>query len=132
MNWTDFVLKTEAIKSIYGADLPRLEKLNLHEVTLHHDGPRAILRFDLCNYPNNPPKKWSSLGYNTVQIRLMALGIKSLNISGWGSENNISLSLEKNKDIFILKYLGNNGGLEIAADFLILDKVSAYKNDVFL
>jgi len=51
--WTKLLVDAKAIDAIYSA-APSLLEARLHEVRLHQDGPRASLRFDLKDYPQQP------------------------------------------------------------------------------
>ncbi|UKA05131.1 immunity 50 family protein [Photobacterium damselae subsp. damselae] len=56
MNWTKYLLDSNKIKAIFGDKIPSIEAIDLHEVLLNRDGPKVTFRFDLSDYPDNPPK----------------------------------------------------------------------------
>src|ERR1700730_13283023 len=64
-SWADLLDDPAKVRSIYGDDVPSLDSVHLHEITLHRDGARLTLRFDLSKYPTDPPKKWQAQGFNT-------------------------------------------------------------------
>jgi hypothetical protein len=68
-DWTDLVDDPRAIRAIFAVTAPSLDQIELLEVVLHTDGPTAILRFNLAEFPIDPPKKWLERGCNTVQMR---------------------------------------------------------------
>lgn len=127
-SWIDFVLDVAPIKAIFGSELPTLERVDLHEITLHRDGPRVLLRFDLKNFPSHPPKKWSSEGFNRVQIRLVALGIKTLQIDGW--QSNITVDLSIIRDDLLVHISADNGAVrfQLGAESIIVEGISAYRD----
>ncbi|MDS4055332.1 MAG: Imm50 family immunity protein [Candidatus Accumulibacter sp.] len=125
-NWTDSVLDAAPVRAIFGPSPPSLEGIDLHEINLHRDGPRVLLRFDLQDFPVHPPRKWAFAGFNRVQMRLIALGVQLLEIAGLQSNMKIDLSI--NKEGPLTRVCADNGTvrLELTAEFLIVDSISAY------
>ena len=126
-NWTESLLDAAPVKAIYGSNPPLLEGIDLHEINLHRDGPRVLLRFDLPNFPTHPPQKWASVGFNRVQIRLMALDVQLLEIAGLQSNMKIDLSIRKEGALVCIR--ADNGAvrLQLAAESLIVESISAYR-----
>ncbi|NIM40577.1 MAG: hypothetical protein GTN84_06170 [Hydrogenophaga sp.] len=126
-NWTDLLRDAAPIKAIYGLHLPTLEGIDLHEICLHRDGPRALLRFDLKDFPSFPPKKWSSSGFNRVQIRLCATDVQSVKLEGLGK--NMVLDLAVVKDGARVRLRADNGVVrfDMRATSVFVETVSAYK-----
>lgn len=124
--WTNFLLNAEKIAAIFPGEVPSLVDVDLHEVVLHRDGPRITLRFDLANYPKVAPKKWEMQKFNRVQLQLTLIGIVDISIKGWATECKIDLLLQKVGNR--VKLLGSNElvEIEVVADFVRLDEVSAY------
>ena len=130
ISWIDLVLDATPVKAIFGQELPMLEDIDLHEIALHRDGPRVLLRFDLQDFPMHPPKKWVAEGFNRVQMRLLASGVRELHIAGWQANNRVDLRIEK--DGSLVRIRADNGvvQLDLIADFLIVDRISAYREEL--
>ncbi|QDQ28065.1 hypothetical protein FNU76_17885 [Chitinimonas arctica] len=122
----DFIDRADFLKGVYGA-IPSFSEIVLHDIVLSDNGPSVALRFDLANFPSNPPKKWEE--FNTVQVTLDLTGLRSISISKFGLNNRCSLKLVKDEDGVSLQSFGE---VELSAigDFIAVAKISAYLNDV--
>lgn len=127
-NWLDFIEDATSVIAIYGDNLPTLEGVDLHEVSLHRDGPRVHLRFDLPVFPGQPPKKWSAANFNRVQLRLIAVGVQDLQISGL--QSTCVLDLKITKETKMIRLHADNGQMkiDICAEHFIVDSISAYRS----
>jgi hypothetical protein len=124
--WTENLVDATALKVIYGQDMPSLEGINLHGIDIQRDGPRVLLRFDLREFPKQPPKKWESSGFNRVQLRLLAVGVSELQINGLQSNCILDLNITEEKGTIRLSADSGAMKIDIAAEHLIIDGVSAY------
>ncbi|ATP48305.1 hypothetical protein CR512_02650 [Pseudomonas putida] len=126
INWTEHLVDPTALKSLYGEDTPLLKGVNLHGIEIQRDGPKVLLRFDLREFPNHPPTKWKTAGFNRIQLRLLAVGVRQLQISG--IQSNCMLDLNITKENGIIRLNADNGALklEITAEHVMIDGVSAY------
>lgn len=84
--WFDFVDGVEFVRKIFPT-APVLRGLRVFEVDFHRDGPQVMIRFDLNEFPANPPRKWIDSGVNRVQIRLLCIGIVGVEMRGWTANN---------------------------------------------
>jgi hypothetical protein len=91
--WFDVLDDARGIRAIYGDDAPPLEAVVLHEITLHRDGPRVVLRFDLPAFPSRPPEKWVSQGCNVVQVQLLLSGVESVSIQGLSTHSVVDIAV---------------------------------------
>ncbi|WP_105661044.1 Imm50 family immunity protein [Cronobacter dublinensis] len=82
-SWTDVLVDKSKVSSIFKEEEPSLCNIDIHEIIFHRDGPKITLRFNLENYPSDPPKKWVLQKFNTVQLQLTALDINEVKFSGW-------------------------------------------------
>ncbi|RKN22114.1 hypothetical protein D7147_05175 [Micromonospora musae] len=124
--WVDLLSESHGIRAIYGEDLPALTSVDLHELVLHRDGPRATLRFDLSQFPKSPPKKWADQGFNVVQVQLTLEDVLHLTIAGWTTRAVLDINVEPTGKVLSLR--ANNGpvGISIDARWLVLSHLSAY------
>lgn len=126
MSWIDLLVDSSAIRAVFGEELPTLNKVDLHELSLHRDGPRVSLRFDLSVFPTSPPKKWAALGFNRVQLKLLAVGAHDLAVKGWGSECKCDITISPDNGKLILQAKGRSLEFSMSTDSLFLDGVNAY------
>jgi hypothetical protein len=124
--WTDFLLNPEKIHWIFPNAERLLDDVELHEVTLHRDGPRATLRFNAATYPERPPKKWQIQGFNCVQIQLTLLGLCDTAILGRVGEERINFFVEKIEDRICVSGENKNVKIDLRAEFMAIDTISAY------
>ncbi|MEU2148838.1 MULTISPECIES: Imm50 family immunity protein [Streptomyces albovinaceus subgroup] len=93
MQWTALLNNPEGINATYLQDPPDLRGVRIHEVSLQVEGPTLKLRFDLPAYPDHPPRKWLAQKYNTVQVELSFGGLKSISLSGFGTDISADVSI---------------------------------------
>lgn len=125
--WTDLLIDKKQINSIYGDELPSLERTDLHEVIFHRDGPKITLRFNLDKYPNNPPKKWVMQEFNTAQVQLTLLDVKDVTLSGWvGTNYIVDIHVEKCNSLISLCVKNDIFSLKIKSGFIEVTSISAY------
>jgi Immunity protein 50 len=126
--WLDSVSDPRPVRAIYGDHVPSLERTSLHEVSLHRDGPRAVIRFDLADFPDHPPKKWLERGYDVVQVQIMLVGIWRFSLEGWTTEPVVNIEIAKENGG--IKLFASDGPvrIEINSDVAIISSISAYKN----
>ena len=152
--WTDHIIDSRPIKDIFDEHCPSLTNVNLHEVTLHRDGPTLLLRFDLdpLEFPADPPKKWVTQRANTVQLRLKALDVRELSIIGVATTMTATVTLTSEKlavdddeatnlhtthvdapqpqSAIRLRVTGDRCDINCLANFVYVDRISAYKQDL--
>src|SRR4051812_38482524 len=92
MPWYDLTANSEVVRGYYSS-APALDRIDLHGVRLHRDGPVLHLSADLTPYPDMPSKRWPA-GANTAQIDFALWGIRSLAIDGWATDMAGVFSLE--------------------------------------
>jgi Immunity protein 50 len=129
-NWIELISNPASIQAIYGRVIPTLKHVDLHEIVLHRDGPQALLRFDLAEFPERPPSKWAASGFNRVQIKLMVVGVEELDISGL--QTNCQVDLAIFEDGSLIRVRSDNGAvlLNIAAHEVFINNISAYREVV--
>jgi hypothetical protein len=126
MTWTEVLEGAEFLRKLF-PEPPSLEGVRIFSIALNQDGPTVLLGFDLKEFPAQPPPKWVEAEANRVQLKLMAIGVRQLEIHGW-TANNIA-------QVEIAAVSG--GGVRIQAvaegfsflglfDHLRLDTLSAY------
>ena len=124
-SWTTLLTDKSPIESIFGEERPSLSNIDLHEIIIHRDGPKVTLVFDLDSYPKSPPKKWVVGEFNKVQIKLSAFSVQELSINQFHTKNITSLDIFQDGE-FICLTTNKEPSLKILAEYLVLDKISAY------
>ena len=127
-DWTRFLADARTIDSIFGAEVPSLNNVDLHELVLHRDGPKALLRFDLAEFPRIPPAKWVAARYNRVQLRLAAI-VGNVSIEGWGTRCRLDVSIERVDGVIRMRADSHRIKISIDATALLLEAVSAYRDE---
>ncbi len=125
-SWLNSLIDDAAIKAMYGQRIPSLDGIEFHEIALNREGQKVLLRFDLSDFPETVPKKWISLGYNVVQLRLLAFGIRQFDISGPIPEGYVNLVISRTRRTVKLHVDASGFELRIASDYLMVESVSAY------
>lgn len=126
-HWFELLVNSQSIKSIYGDETPSLKNVDVHSLLLHRDGPKLSMKFNLNEYPSSPPKKWNAQEFNTVQIVLSFLDLKSVEMSGWVDtiySVDINISFENGR--VILKVVDGDFKLAAESIFLDLESITAY------
>jgi hypothetical protein len=126
MSWLDCVDESVFLKELFPDAAPLLTAVRLHEVQFHQDGPRAILRFDLNEFPETPPAKWRAAQSNTVQVRLMGIGISAMHMTGWAANNIGLLAIERGADDVRVAFDSSECSLRAVFEYLRVDGVSAF------
>lgn len=130
-DWTDLLDDPRAIRAIFGDAAPSLDRIELHEVVLHRNGPRAILRFDLAEFPSDPPKKWLERGCNTLQVRLQAIGVLAVEVHGLITSPVIDLEIRREGEAIRVTGTTEGMSVDITTEWLAIpsDSISAYTDD---
>ena len=128
VSWSDFLLDASSLVAIFGARDLRQDQLTLHEVVVSRDGPEVRLRFDLPEFPTDPPQKWVAQGFNTVQVTLSLVGVRNLSLEGLSTEMVVMLEISELDAGIQLNIIGDGIALTASADAAVLGRVSAYMN----
>ncbi|MCC3769522.1 Imm50 family immunity protein [Streptomyces sp. UNOC14_S4] len=126
--WTDLLVDSRGIERIYSGRPPELESVRLHEVGLDREGPALRLRFDLPDFPADPPKKWTALSHDTIQIELLLGGLHGVALEGFGNDPVADIFLWRDG---LIKVEVTSAATQIRAsgDSLSVSKVSAYSEE---
>ncbi|MFE1592257.1 Imm50 family immunity protein [Nocardia sp. NPDC058705] len=134
VSWVEALTDSRSVRAIFGSLTPSLDGVVLHEARLHRDGPSVYLRFDFCEFPVDPPRKWAIMGYNTVQLELCLTAVESVAISGFSTASVIDLDISTyrcgEKTVVRARTSGTSTThLDIVAGFAYVSKISAYLKD---
>lgn len=131
MSWIEFLHADRGLAEVFGGPLLRSSAIVLHELTLHRDGPRAQLRFDLVEFPENPPVKWIAAGCNTVQVTVEAVGeLDALEICGCTMSGEVVAGLDELGDGRLeLTLLSSDMRARIVSRHVRVAGISAYRQE---
>lgn len=124
MHWTAALENPQSITSLFG-EPSALDLIDLHEVTVHREGPVLRLRFDIPAVPAPLPRKWPA-GANTTQLVLAAWGVTALQISGWATRVQGQLEVERRDSETLLIFTSPNCRIEASVGELRIETVSGY------
>jgi hypothetical protein len=127
-SWLDILDDDRALRAVYRGEVPTLQGIDLHEIRLHRDGPSLSLRFDLADYPGNPPKKWRSQNLNTVQVELTFGPLRSVLIDRFSLRPIVNLSLIKESDLIDVLIDSDQVKISALAECVMLRSMTAYTN----
>ena len=78
MSWISLLDDAQFLLSLYPDSVPSLEGAVLHEVKMLREGSVVSLRFDLPDFPANPPSNWRTQHFNVAQVTMMGIGVRRL------------------------------------------------------
>lgn len=129
MSWIEFLDNNGFLGQLYPDGAPSLETVRLHELQLLQDGPTVSLRFDLSEYPSTPPEKWCAARANTLQVRLLGIGVQKLEILGWTSNNLGRLILRQVPMGLLAEFQCDECRVVAVFDHIRVDSVAAYRDE---
>lgn len=101
MGWLDLVTNPQGLRDIFQGDVPSLEGVTLHEISIDREGPALRLRLDLPGYPADPPARWRRGGFNTVQVELLFGGVRDLSLAGISTEMLVNVEIQRQGDVIV-------------------------------
>lgn len=131
MDWVDLLDKAVFLRKLYPV-APSLRKVRLFEVGLLSDeGPVVDIRFDLNEFPAAPPAKWVQACANTVQVRLMCIGVLDLELQGWTFNIVADIDIARSEDKGLIVTISAEGvRFRGVFEFIWVDSVSGYMQNI--
>ena len=108
---------------------PSLDGVRVLEVNLHQDGPELTMRIDLNEFPDPPPRKWVTNGFNRAQITLVFIEVRTLKINGWSRNNIVDVLIEPRSDCVSLSIRGQGTEIDGLFSFVAIEKISGYRDE---
>lgn len=130
MSWISLLDNAQFLLSLYPDSVPSLEGAVLHEVKMHCEGPVVSLRFDVPDFPANPPAKWRTQRFNVAQVTVMGIGVRRLVQNGWSNDTSVSITFAAEDGGVRVRALGAGVEFEATFDDVRVDGVSAYLNSL--
>ncbi|WP_422519383.1 CPCC family cysteine-rich protein [Streptomyces sp. 5.8] len=95
-SWLEFVDNPEIVRAVYGEQAaPGLDGVTVREVRWLEEGPSVLIRFDLAEYPDAPPREWLEGRFDTAQVELRLLDAAVALDAGRGSTSDGSITVGK-------------------------------------
>ena len=96
-------------------------------IEFRQDGPVMLIAFDLAEYPRAPPAKWHA-DFNTAQVCVMCIGLRSSTVANWSTNNVGTLCFEPLATGVGVRFRSPRCELAADAHSIRVDEVSAYRN----
>jgi hypothetical protein len=129
--WLSLIEKGEQLASVYGSDIPSLENLQLHELSVLSGTDVVIkVRLDLNQLPAQLPQKWIDRQVNCVQISLSMI---AATIDFWNVKESISnvanIFIEQTEKTRVLKMRDKmqNDIIVVSAKWIYLTTFNGYR-----
>ncbi|MBY0503852.1 MAG: immunity 50 family protein [Bryobacteraceae bacterium] len=126
--WSSVIENPRAIEMFQQE--PSLENITLSTLLLEHEGPTVTMVVQLRDYPASPPAKWRLQDNNAVTMDLQALGVEQITLSGWSTENQVSILIERAAGGQLrLRARGTTTDVEILCGWLRIIAVTPYRRN---
>jgi hypothetical protein len=123
--WLDAVSNPQAIRQLY-KDIPELAEI--HELSLHRDGPKLELRIELATFADAPPARWAP-ELNRVQIVLRFVSVERLRLAEWTTSNQlVAYALKRSGRSIDFSFEGAPWSLTGVCKFVDVASVTAYRS----
>lgn len=127
MIWTDLIENPQALSSLFGT-APSLDNVRVSEITFAEGGPTISLSVELNEFPADPPQRWKKDLANAVVLKVQLLGIQSIEVSGWTTENIVSFRFERQQlGTITVQAIGLDFTLRCSCSWIRIDKVCPYQ-----
>lgn len=126
--WHELAANPKAVDSIF-SEPPGLQDVVLAMIKLGSDGPNMRMIVAMTSFPDKPPKRWSAYGqdYNSITITIDLHFLKFLSISGWSSENTVSITVERiSEDLISFMAKGDNCEIHAQCGSFWIQKIQPY------
>lgn len=125
MSWTAALSDATALERIYKGGIPELSGVRVHQLAFKRDGPQLVVHFDLPAYPVEPPAKWRAQGFNTVQLEVSFVGVRSVQLEGFGTDPVADIEIVDANPLQV-RFDSDQFQMELTAVGAMLLDVSAY------
>lgn len=89
--WCDCLDRNYFLKQLYN-DVPDLNKVQIHRISVERDGEQINIVFAMPAYPDNPPEKWSDCDVVYVELGFFGISGFTLIYNNIFSDSNIDIS----------------------------------------
>jgi hypothetical protein len=125
LEWIEALSNPQQVLAVYGAMMPTLEDVHIHEVRVGREGPTLRMRFDLSKFPENPPERWRRDGLDVVQLEIAFGGLGKVAIGQFSTDPVCDLEIRKDG---LVHFAGESDSVKLlgVASTATILRVSAY------
>lgn len=123
MSWTAAAMNPQSLGA-FAVDIGVLP-IDLHEVTLHRDGPRVRLRFDVAAVPHPLPARWDG-DANRTQVQLACFGISAFALSGFTTTMSGRLTMQPTDGAWDVEFRADDVVLALRTSLVRVESLSGY------
>lgn len=128
-DWVDNLTDRRAVDAVFTDGPPSIDRIDLHAFQVDRDGPVLIVRFDLDDFPANPPAKWRAGGYNVAQLTLRLAGLESFSAQGVAARLIGRLGVTREIGGVGLGFEGDPLSFSAQGKWLLVDALKGYADD---
>src|SRR5437016_2870185 len=92
MTWLDLADNPEAVKSTFET-APSLKNVEVFSVLIDREGPTITVEIALNEAPSKPSPRWERINANAVTLKLQMLGVESVTLEGWATDNKATIDI---------------------------------------
>ncbi|MFJ3822034.1 Imm50 family immunity protein [Streptomyces nodosus] len=125
LEWIAALSNPKPVLAVYGDAVPVLDEVRIEELCLSVNGPTLRLRFDLAEFPINPPAKWRRDSLDVVQVEIAFGGVRAISIDEFSADSVCGLKIRKDG---LVNFSGESDSVKLqgVADTATILRVSAY------
>ncbi|MGD9482216.1 Imm50 family immunity protein [Streptomyces sp. TRM70308] len=95
LDWIASLSNPQPVLAVYGDTVPTLDEVRIEELCLSVNGPTLRLRFDLAEFPTNPPAKWRRDRLDVVQVEIAFGGVRAISVDEFSVDSVCDLKIQK-------------------------------------
>ncbi|MFJ5283352.1 Imm50 family immunity protein [Pseudomonas sp. NPDC088429] len=103
-------------------------EVTLFSLSIDNNRPAIILEFDITEYPESPPAKWSQSGFNTCRIGLNCSNIDELLIKNIPTKQRLTVTILNESGSYRIRAINDESLIEFTTKHPLLCGPSAYFN----
>ncbi|MEU0029962.1 Imm50 family immunity protein [Streptomyces sp. NPDC006335] len=128
LDWIAALSNPQPILAVYGEAVPTLDDVRIEELCLSVNGPVLRLRFDLAEFPVNPPVKWRRDGLDVVQVEISFGGVRAISVDQFSTDSICDLKIRKD-GLIAFSSESDSVHFEGLAETATILRISAYAMD---
>lgn len=112
---------------VFSRPIP-IGEITLSSIKIDNNRPVIILEFDIPEYPDSAPAKWSQSGFNTCRTGINCSNITKLSIKNIPTSCKLALKITKKETEFEVIASNNESIISFTTRHILLCGPSAYLN----
>lgn len=103
-------------------------EIDLFTLTLDNNRPTLTLEFDIDEYPDNPPLKWTQQDFNTCRIGITCGNPENLTIKNIPTNKKLKIKISIHERIYTVTAFNDEALIEFKTEYVLLCDPSGYQN----